>query len=300
MYGQIKESKADRVKVAQQTVRIGIVGSLFLAIIKGLTGYYGHTYVLIADAIESVADTLSSIVSLIGIKIASAPPSEQYPYGKGRAETLAAVFVSLFLFASAAFIVIQSVHEIRTPHMAPAPFTLIVLLVVLIIKELLFRFIFSRGSSVGSMVLKIEAWHQRSDALTSLAAFIGISIALLAGPGYESADDWAALFAAMVMSLNAYSLLRPALGEILEQAPDQGINTEIRAIAAAVPGVMGTHKCHVRKLGLDFYVDLDVIVSGDMSVTEGHQLAHMVQDKIREELPVITKVLVHVEPFKAG
>ncbi len=291
--------RAERLRSARRAAVLGLVVNGVLALLKGIAGIVGNAYVLVADAIESLTDSVSSLVVWLGLRVASQPADAKYPYGRGRAETLSAVLIALMLFAAAGSIVVQSVHQIQTPHRAPAPFTLIVLVAVIAVKETLFRFVLTVGEGVESTAIKADAWHHRSDAITSAAAFLGICIALWGGPGYETADDWAALLAASIILINGYSILRPALGEMLDRTPDTGIETEVRRLATSVAGVRGTHKCFVRKLGLDFFVDLDLQVDGDMTVKDSHQLAHDVQNVIRSELPLITKVLIHVEPVKS-
>ena len=275
---------------------IGIGVNLVLAAIKGTAGIVGHSYALVADAVESTMDIASSLIVWMGLRYSIKPPDENHPYGHGKAEPLAGMAVSLALFAAAAGVAIQSVREIRVPHHAPASFTLIVLVAVIAIKETLFRYVFKIGDDTRSTAVKSDAWHHRSDALTSVAAFIGISIALIGGPGYESADDWAALFAAFVIALNAYLLLRPALDELTDAKPDPALEAQVRSVAKQIPEVIGTHKCHVRKMGFDYYVDLDVIVDGNITVTRGHEIAHDVQNAIRAANPLFSKVLSHVEP----
>lgn len=281
---------------ARRSTLIGIVVNGSLAVTKGTAGVLGNSYALVADAIESLSDVVSSIVVWLGLKLAASSPTERHPYGKGRAEAIAAVVVSLALFGAAVGIAINSVREIRTPHHTPAPFTLVVLVLVIVVKEGLFRFVLKVGEQVTSTAVKSDAWHHRSDAITSAAAFVGISIALLFGKGYESADDWAALLASGIIFINAYLLLRPALSELTDAAPDKQITDAIRKIAVEVPGVIDTHRCWVRKLGFDHYVELDIVVDGSISVFEGHDLAHKVQEAVKEQLPVITRVMVHVEP----
>ena len=281
---------------AQRTTLIGIVLNGTLAAVKAVAGILGNSYALVADAIESFSDVLASAIVWVGLRIAASPPTERHPYGKGRAEAIAAVVVSLALFGAAAAIAISSVREIRTPHHAPAPFTLLVLVLVVLVKEGLFRYAFRVGDSLDSTAVKTDAWHHRSDAVTSLAAFIGISIALAMGPGYESADDWAALIASGIIAFNAYHLIRPALSELTDVAPNAELVRQVRAIAEQVPDVHGTHRCWVRKLGFDHYVELDVLVDGDLSVREGHDIAHRVHEAIRDALPMVTRVMVHVEP----
>lgn len=275
---------------------IGIVVNLILVLIKAVAGVVGNSYALVADAIESASDVVTSTVVLIGLRLAQKPPDATHPYGHGKFEPLAALCVALALFIAAIVVAVESVQEILTPHHAPAAFTLFVLIAVILAKELLYRFTSQVGKQAESMAVKSDAWHHRSDALTSVAAFIGISIALIGGPGYESADDFAALIAAGIIVVNAITLMRPAIYELIDTAPDQTIAEQVRQIATAVQGVKGTHKCHVRKIGFDHYVDLDVLCDPEETVRFGHEVAHNVGEAIQAEMPFVTKVLVHVEP----
>lgn len=275
---------------------IGVTTNIVLAIFKGVAGYLGHSYALIADAIESLSDVVSSLIVAAGLKVASLPPDENHPYGHGKAEPIAATLVGLALVAAATTIAIQAIDEIRTPHYAPAPFTLLVLIAVIITKEMLFRFVFKVGDSVSSTAVKTDAWHHRSDAITSLAVFIGISIALIGGKGYESADDWAALIASAIIIFNAYRLLRPAVGEVMDAAPSSEIIESVREAATAISEVIGVEKCFVRKMGFDYFVDIHIWVDGSVSVSTGHDIASRVRDIIKESNRHIVDVLVHVEP----
>jgi cation diffusion facilitator family transporter len=275
---------------------LGILVNLGLSAAKISAGIVGHSFALVADGLESGADVLSGLIVFFGLKIAVKPPDTDHPYGHGKAEPIAALCVGLSLVAAAVTIMVESIHEIRTPHRLPAPYTLVVLAGVLIVKELLFRYVGTVGNSIGSLAVKGDAWHHRSDAITSVFAFLGISIALIGGPGWETADCWAALCAAVVILYNAWNQLRPAILELADIAPDPDITTRVREIAARVPGVLGLDKCFVRKMGFSFYVDLHIIVSGELSVREGHRIAHLVEDSVLHELPQISEVLVHVEP----
>jgi cation diffusion facilitator family transporter len=285
-----------RAKKSIKITILGIVINALLVVVKAVAGVFGNSYALIADAIESASDVLTSFVVLLGIKLSRKPADERHPYGHGKFEPLAAVVVSLTLLAAALLIAVKSIQEILTPHHTPAAFTLLVLLFAVVVKELLFRHVLEIGTEVQSIAVKTDAWHHRSDAITSAAAFVGISIALIGGAGYESADDFAALIAAVVIVINALLLLRPALFELIDTAPDKSIAENIRAIAETVPGVLGTHKCHVRKLGFDYFVDLDVLCDPNASIREGHEIAHNVGEAIHAQMSEITKILVHVEP----
>lgn len=275
---------------------VGITVSLFLAIIKGIAGFFGNSYALIADAIESFSDVFTSLVLWFGLKMAARPPDENHPYGHGKAEPIATVIVGLALLIAATIITIESIQNLITPHKVPAPFTLFVLLGVIFTKELMFRYVINIGKETESSAVKADAFHHRSDAITSGAAFIGISIALIGGEGYEGADDWAALLAAVVILYNAVRIVKPALAEIMDAAPSEEILENVKEIAASVNNVTGLDKCFVRKMGFDYYVDLHVVVDGNLSVREGHQIAHDVKDAILEAYPRINDVLIHIEP----
>ena len=287
------------VNQAKKATWMSIFGNALLAIIKGLSGIFGNSYALIADAIESTADIFSSILVLFGIHYSTRPPDRNHPYGHGRAEPLITFVVVGFLVASAVVIAFESIENIQQPHALPKPFTLWVLAGIIISKELFFRFVRRKSQETNSSSLKADAWHHRSDAITSLAAFIGISVALIMGPGYESADDWAALLASLVILYNAFLIFRPALGEIMDKQVYGELVTRIRDFSVQVPGVLGTEKCHIRKSGMKFHVDLHVIVNGHMTVLEGHAIAHRLKDHLLMELPVLADVLIHIEPAGA-
>ena len=283
-----------------RSTAIGILANVFLAAIKLSAGILGNSYALVADAIESMSDVVSSLIVWGGLKVAKKPPDADHPYGHGKAEPLAATAVSLALIVAAVGIVIQSIREILTPHHAPEPFTLLVLIIVVVTKESLFRFIFKVGEAVNSTAVKTDAWHHRSDALTSTAAFIGISIALIGGTGYEGADDWAALFASGIIAFNAFRLFRPGLAELMDTTPPADLVAQIRRVASTIGDVDSLDKCFIRKMGFEFYVDLHVVVDGELSVRRGHEIAHQVKDAIRLSNPRISEVLIHIEPADAS
>lgn len=279
-----------------KTTLIGIGVNFVLALVKGVTGLLGNSYALIADAIESASDVLASIVVWVGLRAASKAPDKEHPYGHGKAEPLAAIVVALFIIAAAILIAIQAIHNILTPHPVPQPYTLLVLVLVIVVKEFLFRLVNKTGDEINSTAVKADAWHHRSDAITSFTALIGISIALIGGPDYASADDWAALIASAIIVYNGYHIFQPAFMEIMDTAPPAEIEENIRDIAASVPNVEGLDKCLVRKMGFEYFVDLHVIVDGELSVREGHDIAHAVKDTLRKKMPHIYDVTIHIEP----
>ena len=283
-------------QTAVKATYFSIVGNTCLAIIKGLAGFFGNSYALIADAIESTTDIFSSFLVLFGIKYSNRPADANHPYGHGRVEPLITFLVVGFLITSATIIAYESIANIGTPHELPKPWTLIVLGAIIIWKEYSFRLVMKRGIQTNSSSLKADAWHHRSDAISSVAAFIGISIALFLGKGYESADDWAALFASAFILYNSYLIFRPALGEIMDEHLYEDLEAQIRKIAVSVEGVVTTEKCFIRKSGMKFHIDLHAVVDGTISVKEGHDIAHLLKDTLRENIVELGHVLIHIEP----
>lgn len=284
-------------KQAIGAVLFSVFSNLILAIIKGVAGIFGNSYALIADAIESSADVFSSLLVLFGIRYANRPADENHPYGHGKAEPLVTFLVVGFLIVSAVVIAYQSIINIRTPHELPKSWTLYILGAIIIWKEISYRRVIRSANELNSTVLKADAWHHRSDAVTSIAAFVGISIALFLGKGYEAADDVAALFAAGFILYNSYRIFRPALGEIMDEHSYDDLEKEIRMLALKVPGIRGTEKCWIRKNGMHYLVDLHALVDAEISVKEGHRIAHNLQDALIDAIPNIDKVLIHIEPF---
>lgn len=283
-----------------RTAQVGMLVNAALAAIKLLAGVLGSSYALIADGVESTADIFSSLIVWGGLRIASRSADDDYPFGYGKAEPIAAAVVGLMLIAAAIGIAIESVREIRVPHHAPAPFTLAVLVGVVLVKEVLYRRVFRVGADVGSTAVKADAWHHRSDAITSAAAFVGISIALIGGPGWEPADDWAALLASTIIAYNGIAALRPAVADLMDRAPGEAMLARVSAAATGVHGVCAIEKLKVRKAGLGYWVDLHVQADPRLPLEEAHVLSGMVKSAIRQAVPEVAGALIHMEPYESG
>ncbi len=285
----------------QRSVRVTFLGLMVnaaLAAGKVTAGVVGHSHALVADGVESTADLFSSIIVWRGVTVAAAPADKEHPYGHGKAEPLAAAVVSTILLFAALWIIVGAIQDIIRPHNIPAPFTLAVLVGVIVIKELLFRYVSKEGIVLDSSAVSADAWHHRSDAITSLFAFIGISIALVGGKGYESADDYAAVLAGLVIAWNGWRMLRPAMDELMDIAPDPGFAERIKKIASKIPEVVRVEKCLIRKMGNEYLVDMHVEVDPEMTVERAHGIAHAVKDEVRVKIPSVRDVLVHIEPTR--
>jgi cation diffusion facilitator family transporter len=285
-------------KTAKSTAIISIISNAGLAIAKGFTGFFGHSDALIADAIESTADVFASVLVLLGLNYSTKPADENHPYGHGKAEALTTFAVVGFLLISATIIAIESIRHLSEPQEKPDFFTLYVLAAIILIKEISFQYVRKKGIETNSSSLKADAWHHRSDAISSVIAFVGISLTFLVGKGFEKADDWAALLASGFIVYNAFKIFRPALGEIMDEHLHHDLIDDIRRYSTEVSGVIDTEKCLVRKAGMVYIVDLHIEVEGSLSVFDGHEIAHRLKDHLMKKLPGIADVHIHVEPVR--
>jgi len=276
---------------------IGVAVNAALAMLKIVAGIFGNSYALIADGLESTSDIVTSLIVWGGLRVAATPADERHPYGYGKAEALAGSVAAIALLAAAVVIAVQSVREIFTPHHLPHWSTLLVLVAVIITKELLARWMGQIGSAENSSSLQADAWHHRSDAITSLAAFVGITIGLIGGPGYEPADDWAALLACLVIGFSGIRLLRVSVREVLDAAPPAVFEQRVRELALQVPGVKAIEKCRIRKSGLRYFIEIHVEVDGNATVHEGHVIGGKVRRALRESPLKIADAFVHIEPW---
>ena len=281
-----------------RSARLGIGINALLALIKLVAGLVGNAYALVADAIESGTDIVASTIVWGGLRVAAREPDEAYPFGYGKAESLAAASVALLIIAAAIGIAVEAIAGIRQPHLAPAPWTLAVLVGVIVVKWWLSRYVNAVGADIDSSAVRADATHHLSDALTSAAAFVGISIAVIGGPGWEAADDWAALVASGVILFNGIAILRPSMAELMDRSAATDVVQAISRAALGVSGVLATEKLAVRKAGMGYRVTIHVHADPRMSLFDAHVLSGRVKSAIREALPRVQSVLVHMEPFE--
>lgn len=265
-------------------------------IVKIGAGIVGHSYALIADGVESTTDILASLIVWRGLVVSTRAADARYHFGYGKAEAIAAGVVALMLLGAAAGIAVEAVHELATPHRAPAPFTLIVLVAVIVTKEVLFRRVLAVGEGIDSTVVKIDAWHHRSDAITSAAAFVGIAAALVGGPRWAAADRYAALAGATIIAANGLRFVRSATADLMDRAPSGDVLDQIRRCAQSVDGVLGTEKILARRFGMGYRIVLHVEGDPAMSLHDAHVLGGRVRHALRTQLPFVVDVVVHMEP----
>lgn len=297
----MSEKLQARAAAGRSVVLTGVLLNIFLSAGKIAGGIFGRSNALIADGVESLLDLVSSLFIWVALKYAAKPPDEDHPYGHGKAESLASLMGALVLTSAGALIAHNSILQLialshgQLAH-RPSPFTLFILIGVIALKEGLYQVMVRRARRIGSNALLADAWHHRSDAVTSIAAFIGISISLIGGKGYEGADDWAALFACIVIFYSAYNTLQLSLGEMMDARVSGDAESTILAEACAVPGVLSAEKCRVRKSGLAYLADIHIRVNAEISVREGHYISHAVKDRLMANALPLEDVTVHLEP----
>ncbi len=291
-----ENSHTDLTKTSGRWLILTIFFNAILAVVKGFVGILGNSSALVADAVESVADVFSSIMVYIGLQYAQKPPDKDHPYGHGRIESVTTFVTVGILIVAAGLIIYNSVQNLFQVKVVPSAFTLYVLIAIIIIKQIFYRISKNYAKKINSTSMMADAEHHRSDAIVSIAAFIGISIALIFGEKFAAADEIAAIVAACIIIYNAYRLFQPAYREIMAEQTFPELEKEIAEQAVKVTGVLATEKCYIRKMGMKFYVDLHIIVDGDISVRDGHTIAHSVKQYLKSEMPTIGNILIHVEP----
>lgn len=297
----MKDDLQSRAAAGRSVVLAGVLLNILLSAGKIAGGIFGRSNALIADGVESLMDLISSLFIWVALKYAAKPPDDDHPYGHGKAESLASLLGALVLASAGAMIAHNSIVQLiavahgYAPH-RPAPFTLVILIGVILLKETLYQVMVRRARRIGSNALLADAWHHRSDAVTSVAAFIGISISLIGGQAYAGADDWAALFACVVIFYSAYNTLKLSLGEMMDARVSADTEMTILNEACAVPGVLSAEKCRVRKSGLSYLADIHIRVNGNISVHQGHAISHEVKDRLMANTIPLEDVTVHIEP----
>ncbi len=293
-------STSQKLESGAHLALVGMWINAILCAVKIATGVLGHSYALVADGFESLLDIISSLLIWAGLKYAARPADDSHPYGHGKAEPVAAILGSVMILGAGAGLAVASIHALSTPRPAPSPYTLAVLVVVMVVKEVHSRRVAKAARVTSSTAMEADAMHHRTDAITSAAALVGITLALIGGPRFAAADNWAALFACAIIGYNGVKIFWPSVADLMDTAPPRTIQEQVRDASRLVAGVTETEQCRVRKMGIEYYVDLHVKVDGEMSVTAGHEIAHKVKDAVMGAVPEVADVLVHIEPARKG
>jgi cation diffusion facilitator family transporter len=286
-------------RLSRRAAALGLMVSLLLAIAKVLGGLYGHSIALVSDSVHSLGDAVVSLVVLIALRWSQVPADREHPYGHTRGEAAIGSNIALLLVASAIAVIWEALATLATPSPQPEIYTLVIAAASIVLKEVVFRYNVAVADRTRSLSLRASAWDHRSDALSSLAVFIGLVLVLLGGPAWHAADHWAAVFVGLCIGWTGSRLFWSSLQELLDRQAEPEILEAVRKEAMAVPGVQQIEKLLARKSGMEYLVDIHVEVNPLLSVREGHAIAHAVKDRIISRMPTVKDVLVHIEPGKA-
>lgn len=296
-----REMTKNRTKEIYRITLIGSVVNLILLIFKFIAGIVGHSSAMIADAVHSFSDFITDVIVVVFVRIAGKPDDSDHDYGHGKYETLASVLVGVFLFAVGIGIGWNGVEKIigfvkGQEIEMPSSIALWAAVISIVAKELLYQYTIRGGRSLGSPALVANAWHHRSDALTSLATLVGIGGAILLGDRWTVLDPAAAVIVSLFIIKASYSLMKPGIDELLEKSLDDKEKTEISAIITETPGVKSFHRLRTRRIGNRIAIDVHVKMPGDLSLREAHAIASDVESAIKGRYGADTFVGIHMEP----
>ena len=298
-------SISDRGQQASHITKIGIVWNVFLTVVKFFAGILGHSSALVADAIHSLSDFISDIAVLAGLRIANKPKDDNHHYGHGKFETLTTLAITLTLFFAGALMLYESGQSLykmsigRYP-VAPKLITLWIALLSIGIKEGLYRYTLRTGKNINSQALITNAWHHRTDALSSIAVSIGIAGSIFLGAKWRLLDPAAAFFISIFILHFAAGIFKTAIYELTEASLDKDINDEILKTAASTPGAINPHNMKTRKIGSTYAIEMHISVDAGLSIVEAHDIASDVENKLKNRYGPDTFISIHIEPYGQG
>ncbi|MCI6978321.1 MAG: cation diffusion facilitator family transporter [Lachnospiraceae bacterium] len=283
-------------KIAMKVSIISIIANVVLAAFKLVAGVFAHSGAMISDAIHSASDVFSTFVVMIGIKIASKEPDEEHPYGHERMECVAAIILATILCITGLGIGKNALSNItgNSGEMAvPGVLALIAAIVSIIVKEAMFWYTRHYAKKIDSGALMADAWHHRSDALSSIGAFIGIIFARM---GYVMMDSIACLVICVFIVKAAYDIFKDAIDKMVDKSCSLEVEAEIRTIVMSVDGVKGIDSLSTRLFGNKMYVDIEIRADGEKTLNETHEIAEAVHDSIEAQFEKVKHIMVHVNP----
>jgi len=280
---------------------VGIIGNAFLSLIKILAGILGKSYSLISDGLHSLSDITSSLAVLFGMIVAAKPRDKEHPYGHGKAESIASLTVAIMLIVFGLIIgyKVVSSYVDEAVFVEPAAYTLWIAFFSVIAKEGMYRYKVNLGKKIKSTSLIADAWHHRSDALSSAVVVVALVLTIYAGEKWAFMDRAGALAVSVMILYAGVKVYLRAASELMDESVDPEIEKEVKKIASTIKEIKYVETLLVRKAGLDFLVDMHIEVDANLSVLESHSIAKLVKNKILQEMPQVKSVLVHVEPYEA-
>ena len=298
-----REEDAARERGIYHVTLVGSVANLLLLIFKFVAGIVGHSAAMLADAVHSLSDFVTDIIVLVFVRISSKPEDEGHDYGHGKYETLATAIIGIILVLVGFGIFWNGVQSIWSflqgeSLSEPGMLALVAAVVSIVVKELLYQYTVLRGKSLNSQAVVANAWHHRSDALSSIGTAIGIGGAILLGPAWRVLDPIAAVVVSGFIMKVAVQLLIPCLDELLEKSLPAEVENKIVETILSFPGVSSPHHLRTRRIGSNYAIEVHVRMDGRISLEEAHHTATQIELKLKELFGKNTHVGIHVEPVK--
>jgi len=277
---------------------IGMLVNVLLSIFKIVAGYFGRSQTILADGFHSLSDTVTDVAIIVGVNFWHAPPDETHPHGHGRIETIITQFIGIGLLMVAVGISYKAIVTLHEMHSRPPEMiALIAALVSIVSKEALYHWTVFVGKRVKSSAVVANAWHHRSDAISSIPAALAVAVARLS-PSWSFVDHVGAIIVSLFIIQAAWKIVWPSLKELADTGASPEINNEIEELILSTKGVLSVHKIRTRKTGYGYQVDMHIQVEGNMTVTEGHNISEKAKARLIQKGPNIIDVIVHVEPQK--
>ena len=291
----------DRNKEIYKVTLVGGAVNVVLLLFKFVAGIVGHSAAMMADAIHSLSDFMTDIIVLLFVHISVKPQDKSHDYGHGKYETLAMTLIGIALLAVAIGILYSGVMKITAwmhgePLEAPGLLALWAALASIILKEAVYQYSMVKARQLQSQAVEANAWHHRSDALSSIGTAVGIGGAIFLGQRWTVLDPLASVVVGAFILKMSVSLLRDGIGDLMEQSLPDAIEAEMLQLAASVPGVAEPHELRTRRIGNHYAVELHILMDGDISLREAHDKASEVEDLLKAHYGEETHVAVHVEP----
>ncbi len=284
-----------REKKARQVLVISLLSNVFLSLLKLIAGFLAKSQAVVADAVHSLSDVLSTVIALIGIKWSNKPADDDHHYGHTRIEAIASKFVAIVLIITALGLMLEAIRSLRNPVMQPPGAAAIVAAVIsIVVKEIMFKYVYRVGKSLNSIALVSDAWHNRSDAFSSIGALSGVLLSRYGG--YLWADSAAGLIVSILVLKVGFDIYKKSIQQLVDTAPDQKVMQEIRQICLSTEGVVEVDDMKARVVGPYIHLDLQIAVNPDITVKSGHDIAEKVEKNISNKVPNAHEIMVHVNP----
>jgi cation diffusion facilitator family transporter len=279
---------------------IGLIANILIAALKMAVGIVGSSQAVVADAVHSISDITTDVAVLVGVRYWSPPPDECHPYGHRRIESIVTVGIGAALAAAGIMIAYKGIGTVRDEHIRqPGWIAFIGAAISIVFKEILYRWTMARGRRLRSSALCANAWHHRSDALSSIPAALAVAVAAVK-PELSFVDHIGAVIVAVFILHASWKIMRPALAELSDSGAPGHVRDRICEVAAATDDVVDVHAVRTRRMGPGILVDLHITVDGAMSVTRGHDVSEIVKQRIKEQVRDVIDVVVHLEPTEAS